>query len=264
MAKYVALSRDLHQGKCWKAPSDFKFVDSLAYVAVFLPEIGRLLPNYTLAFVKKGEEFDFVALLSLLPNTNAYVDNAGRWLAPYIPALIRSFPFLLAKTEDEKFVLAVAEDFIVESGGIPFFDGEALSKEAQEVLNFLLAIEREKSLAKLACQRVVELNLLEPWEIIIKTDGGEAKLEGIYKINEKGLMELSDDDFVSLRRAGSLPIIYGQLFSAANLQQLARLTQEKLRLTKSPSTPSTPEKRSPHVEAEDLERLLQSLKFPED
>lgn len=72
------------------------------------------------------------------------------------------------------------------------------------------------------CQYLADKNLLVSQQLTIKLERSEQKINinGVYLIDDKVLNELSDEDFLELRKKGLLPIVYAH---RASLNQLSRL-----------------------------------------
>ena len=262
MGNFVAISKELHKDKFWRVPKNLKFAEGNSVVPVFLTEIGRAVNSFPLVFVKQEDNFIISALLGLAPGENLFLSNEGRWLGNYIPALIRVYPFRLLRTNDEQLALAIDEDYISEKEGVPFFREENPSNEIEQILKILIDVERGRVLTVDACKRLAELDLIEPWNLKVKIESGERNIEGIFRINENKLNSLSDEDFLSLRKIGALPLIYGQLYSMGNLQILANLAQIKYGAPKKDR--QTKKKQSaPSINDIDIDELFKNLKFPE-
>ena len=262
MGNFVVISKELHNGKFWVRPKNLKFAEKNILVPIFLTELGRAVTAFPLVFVKYEENFIFSALLGLAPGENLFLTEDGKWLGNYIPALIRAYPFRLVRANNDQLTLAIDEDYITEKEGVPFFEGENLYKETENILKFLLEVEKGRVLTVNACEKLSELELIEPWNLRIKIEGGEKSIEGIFKINENKLVSLSDEDFISLRKIGALQMIYGQLFSMGNLQILARLAQIKYGEPKKEEKPEKKQKVT-SIDDVDVEELFKNLKFPE-
>lgn len=58
--------------------------------------------------------------------------------------------------------------------------------------------------------------------IAIKTEQGEAKTSGLFRVDEAALNAAPADDLVELRRTGALMMAYCQLFSSQHLAVLGR------------------------------------------
>jgi hypothetical protein len=263
MGNFVVISKEQHKDKFWRRPENLKFTEKNTVVPVLLTELGRAVLAFPLVFVKHGENFIFSAMLGLAPGENLFLNKDGKWLGNYIPALIRAYPFRLVRANNNQLALAIDEDYITEKEGIPFFEGENLSKETDNILKFILEVERGRTLTVNATKKLAELNLIEPWNLRIKTEGGEKSVEGVFKINENKLASLSDEDFISLRKIGALQMIYGQLFSMGNLHILARLAQIRYGVQKKEEELGEKQETT-SIDDVDVEELFKNLKFPEN
>lgn len=64
-----------------------------------------------------------------------------------------------------------------------------------------------------------------------KTDQGERKLEGLFRVNEAALNALDNEAFLSVRKSGALPVAYAQLLSMQQLRVLGELAQARAQRT---------------------------------
>lgn len=115
---WQALSKEKHLNSGWRPTTHFKHALQTNVVPVVVAELSHVLPFYPLAFLKAPQGgYQLVALLSLKANTNLFVTPQGRWVTPYVPSVLRSYPFNLMKNQNGNFVLAVdvASEFFHES-----------------------------------------------------------------------------------------------------------------------------------------------------
>jgi hypothetical protein len=165
-----------------------------------------------------------VAVLGVEPNRNLFVGEDGRWLGGYVPAALRGYPFVLGRGADGRQMLCVDEaSALVTDGpeGERFFEDDAtLSPAVRQTLDFLTRIEQSRVVTATACGVLQGRNLIEPWPITLKTHQAERRIEGLFRVNEGALNALEDDAFVSLRKAGALPLAYAQLLSMQQLRVL--------------------------------------------
>ena len=136
MGNFVVILKENHRDKFWRRPENLKFTEKNTVVPVLLTELGRAVTAFPLVFVKHGENFIFSAMLGLASGENLFLTEDGRWLGNYIPALIRAYPFRLVRANNDQLSLAIDEDYISEKEGVPFFEGENLYKETENILNF--------------------------------------------------------------------------------------------------------------------------------
>jgi SapC len=173
-----------------------------------------------------------VAVLSVIPGRNMFVDTGGRWLGPYVPVWLRAYPFrMFPQQGTDKVVLCVDEEsgLVVERGaaGEEFFDAEGNPAPAlKPVFESLMEVERSRRVTDLAVAALAQAGVIRPWQIKVKTDQGDQEISGLHSIDEAALRALPDDVFVKLRTTSALPIAYAQKLSAGQLgvfEYLARL-----------------------------------------
>ncbi len=182
-----------------------------------------------MAFIKQGETFILVGLMSLTPGQNMFVGPNGQWLGAYVPSAFRSYPFRLARAEGkDDLILCIDEDsgLISDKQGEPFFDesGE-LSQQVKDVLDFLSQIEQNRMATQQAVTALADAGLITEWNLKINDGEQEKPITGLYIVDEAKLNSLDDAEFVKLRKTGSLPLGYAQLLSMANISVFDKLRQ---------------------------------------
>ncbi|GHD12804.1 SapC family protein [Tianweitania populi] len=224
------ISRERHATKKWLAPRDMRFAADRHIVPIVNAEIGHAARALPLSFVKTGDATTLVAVLGLTPGRNLMVGANGRWLAMYTPALLRSHPFRLAKTGEDKLVLCVdeASGLVIESAvgetGAPFFDAAGqIAPETTSMMNFVSTLQQAEAATANAVRGIEAAGLLEPWPITTGEGAGAAQVQGLLRINEAALNALDATALHQLRQSGGLAIAYAQLISAGNLQMLTTL-----------------------------------------
>src|SRR5690606_17260428 len=140
MAQLTVISREQHAGKRWKRYNSYSFAASDTVAPLVMQELPRACLTLPIGFVKTPNGCQVVAVQGLQPGRSLCIGADGRWLASYVPAAYRGYPFALANTEDGRRVLCIREDsgLVSETEGEPFFDDEGQpAKPVQEVLGFL-------------------------------------------------------------------------------------------------------------------------------
>ncbi len=231
MPKLSAITKDTHANKSWTRFQSYQFAAQDNLAPLVSAELAKSIQNFPIAFIKQQDSFTLVAVLSLTPGQNMFVAPNGQWLGGYVPSVFRGYPFRLAKAEGrDDLILCVDED----SGlihddpnmGEPFFDenGE-ISKPVKDVLNFLQQIEKNRAVTHVAVSSLANAGLITEWNLKVKDGDQEKPVTGLYMIDEAKLNSLDDAEFLKLRKSGSLPIAYGQLFSMGNIQIFERLAK---------------------------------------
>lgn len=229
MAQLTVISRELHAGKRWKRYTSYSFAAAEAVAPLVAQELPRACLALPVGFVKGDQGFQLVAVQGLQPGKNLWVAPDGRWLAPYVPASYRGFPFVLAATEDGQRVLCIREDsgLLSDTEGEAFFDDEGKpAKAVQDVLNFLGQVAENAQATARLCALLDEHGLIQPWEIKIKGELGEQAVEGLYRVDEAALNSLEAEAFEAVRKGGALPMVYCQLLSMQHLPKLGQLASQ--------------------------------------
>ncbi|MBA6336974.1 SapC family protein [Colwellia sp. BRX8-7] len=191
--------------------------------------------NFPIIFVKQQEtgKFKSVGLLGLDAEENlVFANNKVR--SNYIPVNIRRYPFAAGgKVVDEsEMILCIDENsaLLNEKEGVQIFDEDGKPSEAtQQVTNMLTDILAKDAATDIFITFLVENDLLQPAEVTLTLgEEGERQLNGLYKVDEEALNELSDDLVLTLYKRKYFAAIYAHL---ASLSQFDRLLQLKSNFT---------------------------------
>lgn len=250
MAEWVAIQKTTHQHARWENHTHYNFAQASAVVPVLLAELTQLLPYYPLAFVKTNETteaqaeegFQLVALLSIQPNVNYYINTEGKWRVPYVPSTLRSHPFKLVAKNAQEFVLCLDQtsEFVSLTGAAshtqPLFNASnenatsetlELAESVAQVLNFLQQCQANQQLTQQAVNLLAKHNLITPWKIEQAADNPQAAatpVNGVFQINTEALQKLSGDALTELNQHHALELAYAQLFSKPRLQAFTGLS----------------------------------------
>jgi hypothetical protein len=238
----VALDRMQHRAQRLK-PTGVRFdrtagMNSLFVAAVEFIDVAR---DYPIVFIEAGKGEDGqrevapVAVLGLTQGENLMLNDDGSWAARYVPALLRGYPFGLARTDVEKYVVIIDEkaDALSPSEGEPLFDaaGQA-TPMLEERRKFVEQLEAEAQRTRLLGRNLIELDLLKPMRFdATLADGQQLTVDGFLTVDEAQLAALPDDKLAPLHRNGVLAMIYAHRFSL----QLMRGLVER-RIARAPKT----------------------------
>jgi hypothetical protein len=111
--------------------------------------------------------------------------------------------------------------FLPQGGASPYL---------QYISGRLQQIQHSLALAPVLFQALEQLDLIEPLNIEFSLENGEKhRLTGNYSISSARLAALSGDDLLRLNQSGFLPLLYAQLSSLSNIQQLVDRKNQRLR-----------------------------------
>lgn len=236
MTHLAAVNPKRHVGRSWRRYTTYAFAAKDCIAPLTAAEIASAAKTLPLAFVRQGDDFLLVAVLSLTPGTNLFVGADGRWLGGYIPSVFRGYPFRLARGgKKNELLFCVDEDSGLvskdRSGGEVFYDDDgSLSGPVTEVLNFLTRVEKSRAATSVAVAALADEKLLVDWPLKIKVGERDQPVTGLYRVDEAGLNRLEDARFLAIRKAGALPVAYGQLLSMGNiliLEKMAKMPAHK-------------------------------------
>ena len=225
----VALNSKRHAALRVRPQASFEFVRGVHMAALMQAELVRAASIYPIVFVEDPaiDSFRPMALLGLREGENVYVDTDGSWLASYEPAVIRAYPFALARAagegEAERFAVCIdaASELVSLTEGARLFDAQGTPTEALEQARQWLQQIRDMQLrTDEFCRALAARNLFTPFAVRARRGDETLEVDGCYVINEERLDGLPDAKLFELRREGWLSSIYAHLVS---LQQFERL-----------------------------------------
>lgn len=213
---------------------DFDFAGKTNSVPLMAVEFAQAAAEYSLVFAGDKERIMPAAILGMQNDTNLYVDGDGKWGAKYIPAFVRRYPFVFSSDDDgQKFTLCVDEDYAgvnQEARGSRMFDDEGERTDyLKGVLEFLKEYQIEYNRTQLFCDKLVELDLLEPMQAQVKlASGKQMSLTGFQAVSREKINELPPESLSELAKMGALELIYIQLFSMRNFSEMTERLAKSL------------------------------------
>lgn len=229
MPQWIALSKTQHRHKGLLPRDGYHHTQHERAAPLLLAELNKVIPHYLLGFIAREEGYVPVALLGA--KANAYLAPDGRWLAPYVPATLRGYPFALANAEDGSRILAIDADRLSDAGDTLFTEDGETSDTVQATLDFLQQCEKNRITTQQATARLAEHGLIAPWDLAVPTDadgGTPVKLDGVYRVDEAKLNQLDGNALADLKGA-PLALAYAQMFSTGQHKALADRLQFQAR-----------------------------------
>lgn len=226
MSKYEVVSKTIHSNKNWRPFTDFLFASGDLICPIALSEITKAVLDLPIAFTQKNENIELCVVLGVGQKRNYLVDEEGGWTGKYVPAIYRSYPFGI--TNDDLSLCIEGSNLCSPAEGEMIFnkDGEP-TERIKNILGFLSGLHSNMQLTNRLCSFLYEEELIEPWTIQINNDDGQAKIEGLFRINEKKFNSLESEKLLEVRDKGALPLIFCQLLSMQNLEKLVNTAYRK-------------------------------------
>ena len=227
--KVVPLNKNQHGDLYVEPVTSYKHTKDTNSVYIAAIEFLKASKEYPIVFGQSQDESIFpVVLLGLKKNQNLYLGKKGEWLADYIPAYVRRYPFILATNAGDGNTFAVCIDesypgFNKEKKGQPLFnDKEEETALMKQSVEFLKEYQNHIQLTSLFCSKIKELGLIEPMQANIEKAGKKQILSGFMCINRARLQSLEPDKQSELMKSDQLELIYAHLSSLTNLEKLIR------------------------------------------
>ncbi len=222
--KPVAVNRDQHRTTKIGPVADFSFAAKTNSVALTGVEFTEACKEYPIVFAQVGERKVPVTLLGLRDDENLYVNAEGKWDDCYIPAFVRRYPFVLAESEDDQFVVCIDEssNAFNAKDGQPLFDNDGVNTPFLDgALNFLNAYQAQMKRTEGFVKQLEALGMFT--EMSAKTelaDGRKFLFNGLYVIDEQKLLTLKEKKAAELIKSGEAGWIYAHLISLSNMSRL--------------------------------------------
>lgn len=234
MSKIVPLQNDKHSKLKLSEPSDYSRHKERHLIPIIAQDFFSLAAEFPIVFVKNGDTGEIVpvAVMSLREGQNLYCNTEG-WQAPVIPMSFTNPPFSVAKADEEGSQLVVMID--EESDLLSETEGQDLFKEDGEKSDYLQQrIESVSFVAQQVAQTQAICKFFDEKELLItkqiqlqyRPDGTPYNIDGIYTVDETKLNEMSDEDFMDLRKRGLVAMIYAHLTSLQQLRRISKLQYE--------------------------------------
>lgn len=234
MSQLAPLNAERHGKLKLRDRQDYQAYAGQHLVPVVFQEFYGLATEFPLVFVRNSEAGDFVpvAMMGLKQGINLYCQTSD-WRAGFIPVGFTVGPLLVTRleSESEPAEISLNEDseLLDESLGEPLFTDsgeqtEFLQKRIEKVMN----VTRQTLQARALCKFLADQNLLKQRQIRLQysPDSPRYEVEGVYIIDEEKLESLSDQEFLTLRQRGLIPLIYAHLTSLQQFGRLSRLQAE--------------------------------------
>jgi hypothetical protein len=199
-------------------------VDELAHAAECFPIVFNSVANP----VPK-------AILGLEKGKSSFVDEAGNWLAPFVPASLKNYPFNLVKHPQAKengtgeFVITFAGDsgLVQEEKGKLLYNksgksGLRPSPLLKEIMDNLRQYQQRIEQAQAFFRPLVEHDVLKPQQITIGRGEGvdPVKISGLVSVDWDAVNKLDDAVLANWVRTGLMQSIVIQLNSLRRLHSI--------------------------------------------
>ena len=234
----IALDTVLHRDMRLK--NDLNAIPRLAPFTSFvvsISEFGDTSLNFPILFVRSAPDalgkdtVAPVAVFGLKPGENLFAID-GKWDGGYVPAMLRAYPFTMARIEgSDRWAMVFDNTWegMSRTEGVPLFNEKG---EASELLNgvhkFVQDLETDLERTRQFCAALLEMRLLKPMRFDATLATGEQlSVDGFMTLDEEAVNKLPDAQIAQIYRNGMLGLLNTHLVSLNNMRRLLdrRLSQ---------------------------------------
>ena len=227
--KLEVINKIEHKTKGIDEVSNFSYSKELINAPIVLSEFFESCKNYPIFFAKdKDNKWFATALLGYKQGENLFVDDKGNWKTlHYVPAFVRSYPFILVNQEDKKeLILAVEGEYLSEKkDSKKLFDENGENSEfLNSALTFLNQFHADNLSTANFIKQLEDWELLEEKSVTVTNDKKEKyNLNGFFIVNEEKLRHLSKKKKEDICEKNAYALITAHLISLSNIQKLGNI-----------------------------------------
>ncbi|NCP65818.1 MAG: SapC family protein [Paraglaciecola sp.] len=224
----VPVNSNLHQTVRVLRDPTFNQAKDAQLVPVVVQEVMDCAIEYPVVLVKNAHsgQFVLVAMMGLKSGENLYCGEV-KFDGHYVPQVLRHYPFVLQATPNSEHMLLSIDEH---SPLVNQQEGEHLFDSAGEQSPFLVnkakALQlhhEQQQITESFVALLLQYQLLSQQQLTIQLGAGQPTiLDGVYLVDQKRLDELSEAEYLALRKNGALAIIHAHLLSLKQLNRLAR------------------------------------------
>jgi len=210
-------------------PSAVPLIADFTSFAITISEFAEAGREHPILFVRAAPENGKetvapVAVFGLKPGENLFVKD-GQFTGSYLPAMIRSYPFTMARIENsDRWALVFDSSWkgLNRTEGQPLFDDKGEATEVlKQIHTFVQNIETDLERTRHACAALLELKLLKPMRFDAQLVNGESlSVDGFLTVDEEAVTKLTDQQIVTLYRNGLLNLLHTHQLSLGNMRRL--------------------------------------------
>lgn len=223
----VAINKQTNGDWGFEPSDDYSYTSETNSLYIAAVEFIKAASEYPIVFCTADDGSVFpVVVLGLRKDENLYVNDKGEWLANYIPAYVRRYPFILAKNEQSPDQFTVCMDssclgFNTDGQGRKLFDDGVESEWLKKSVSFLEDYQKHIQLTVLFCNNIKEYGILESMQANAQLDSGEKiSLGGFMCINREKLKKLNDEILLNMVKTDQMELVYAHLTSLPNIEVL--------------------------------------------
>ncbi len=221
-----ALDSVAHRELRYDPSQPYHFAAQQLFAPIVSGEVDLVAREYAIVFSDQPNSLP-LALLGRARGNNAYVRESGHWIARYVPAHFRRYPFVLAESQSSgsdavEHVVVIDADaphLSPERGDRLFNTDGQPSEVLQNVQRVLVAIEHDSARTLQLVAELETAGLLAESQVVVASKHGQpVGLQGLRVVDFSRLNALDPQTIANLQRSGALALVHAHRLSLTNLQ----------------------------------------------
>ncbi len=223
--KIEVLEHSKHQNLRLEKIATFNFARNISRVKLSFSEMRQAARFFPIVFSKEAPGIP-QALFSIEGNKNVFIDDQGKWKAPYIPFFFRMYPFTLAGIDGQEGQFALCldpdADHFKSNMGDPLFtiEGKPVEFIEKTILESLKTYQNELQLTQALFGKLAEQEVITDREFKYRVNQEEKSIQGFQGVDMEKLKGLDDQRLAGLVKDGSMGLVYEHLNSMNNFSLL--------------------------------------------
>ncbi|MCB2097425.1 MAG: SapC family protein [Parvularculaceae bacterium] len=220
------------------AAKPFSFCSKVRAIPLTISEVVEAAKYYPVVFYSQDEPLP-IAILGFNSDLNLFVDENGNWDEhTYIPGYLRRYPFALAgETGGDRYALVfdAAYEGVSPNAERKLFDNGELSEFSKRAMEFTSTYEADRRLTERIMKELKKFSIIQP-QTAQYTPAGETAPRTFAQylgVDEQRLNQLTDEQFLELRKMNVLAPIYAHLVSLSNWRSLIGRRMKRLNISES-------------------------------
>lgn len=237
----IPVNRERHAKKAIRAIDSFDFAKGFHLASLMVHEFSRAASTYPIVFIEDPQNgrFNPIVMLGIDEGENLFVDAEGKWQSSYIPAIIRRYPFALARVEnvDDQFTVCLDEgsSLVVDADDTHtnrlFNEAGEPTEVIERVKRYLGELQQMEAFTQTFCEFLASHNLFTPLNLRVRQGQALKQITGCYVVNEARLNSLSSDAYLEMRDKRYTGPLYAHLTSLGQIERLSMLKDGVLALS---------------------------------
>jgi hypothetical protein len=225
--RIVSLDSKKHSKLRLRRMDNLAFAADSPLIPLLATEFIQAAREYPIVFVRGADQTLLpVALTGTPGGKNVFLNTTGRWDARYLPAYVRRYPFVFAKTGQDQLTVCFDEacTALNEAEGEPLFEADGSPAPAlTQAMALMTDYEGHAQLTQSFMERLEASGLLmDATANADLIDGRSMQLTGLWVVDETRLKDLPEVTLKEWCSSGELGLIYAHLLSLANLLEILR------------------------------------------